>query len=26
MVAMVFVVILVPDLVTWLPNQMLGQK
>lgn len=26
MMAMVFVVILVPDLVTWLPNQMLGQK
>jgi len=26
MIAMVFVIILVPDLVTWLPNQMLGQK
>lgn len=26
MIAMVFVIILVPDIVTWLPNQMLGQK
>ncbi|MCZ8261843.1 MAG: TRAP transporter large permease subunit [Beijerinckiaceae bacterium] len=26
MVAMVFLIILVPELATWLPNQMLGQK
>ncbi len=26
MIAMVFVIILIPDIVTWLPNQMLGQK
>lgn len=26
MIGMVFIIILFPDLVTWLPNQMLGQK
>jgi TRAP-type C4-dicarboxylate transport system permease large subunit len=26
MIGMVFLIIFLPDLVTWLPNQMLGQK